>query len=78
MTKRGCGLPGKNRFRVGDEVELIGPQMRQARFTVDEIADFEGTILPAGQPNSQLRMKLPDWAEAGDLLRLKQVKSALN
>ena len=68
----GLWVAGKNRFRVGDEVELIGPQMRQARFTVDEIADFEGNILPAGQPNSQLRMKLPDWAEAGDLLRLKR------
>jgi putative protease len=68
----GLWVAGKNRFRVGDEVELIGPQMRQAKFTVDVIADFEGTILPAGQPNSQLRMKLPDWAEAGDLLRLKR------
>ncbi len=68
----GLWVAGKNRFRVGDEVELIGPQMRQAKFTVDEICDFEGNTLPAGQPNSRLRMKLPDWAEAGDLLRLER------
>ncbi|MFK5926792.1 MAG: U32 family peptidase [Desulfuromusa sp.] len=70
--EEGLWVAGKNRFFVGDEVELIGPQMRQHRFKVDEIFDFFGNALPAGQPNSQLRMKLPDWAEAGDLLRLER------
>jgi len=72
--EEGLWVAGKNRFRVGDEVELIGPQMRQAKFKVDEIWDFEGNLLPAGQPNSRLRMKLPDWAEAGDLLRLERAE----
>ncbi len=70
----GLWVAGKNRFRIGDEVELIGPQMRQHKFRVDEIFDFAGNPLPAGQPNSRLRMKLPDWAEAGDLLRLKRAE----
>ncbi len=68
----GLWVAGKNRFLVGEEVELIGPQMRQHKFKVDEIFDFSGNVLPAGQPNSQLRMKLPDWAEEGDLLRLER------
>ena len=70
----GLWVAGKNRFRIGDEVELIGPQMRQHKFRVDEIYDFAGNMLPAGQPNSQLRIKLPDWAEAGDLLRLERAE----
>jgi putative protease len=70
--EEGLWVEGRNRFLVGDEVELIGPQMRQHKFKVDEIFDFAGNPLPAGQPNSRLRMKLPGWAEAGDLLRLKR------
>ncbi len=69
----GLWVEGRNRFLLGDEVELIGPQMRQQKFHVDRIQNFSGEDLPAGQPNSQLRLQLPDWAEEGDLLRLKRV-----
>ena len=70
--EKGLWVAGKNRFLVGTEVELIGPQMRQHKFKVDEIFDLEGQSLPAGQPNSQLRLALPEWAEEGDLLRLER------
>ena len=68
----GLWVEGRNRFLLGDEIELIGPQMRQQKIQVDEILNFAGDSLPAGQPNSQLRLHLPDWAEEGDLLRLER------
>ncbi|MEA3544894.1 MAG: U32 family peptidase [Thermodesulfobacteriota bacterium] len=68
----GLWVEGRNRFLLGDEVELIGPQMRQQKFLVDAIQSLSGESLPAGQPNSQLRLQLPAWAEAGDLLRLER------
>ncbi len=71
---KGLWVEGRNRFLIGDEIELIGPQMRQEKIRVDEILDFFGNSLPAGQPNSQLRLQLPAWAEEGDLLRLKRVE----
>ncbi len=71
---QGLWVEGRNRFLLGDEVELIGPQMQQQKFRVDEIQSLTGELLPAGQPNSQLRLQLPDWAEEGDLLRLKRAE----
>ncbi len=70
--KNGCWVEGRNRFLLGDEVELIGPQMRQQKIRVDEIQSLTGGSLSAGQPNSQLRLQLPDWAEEGDLIRLER------
>ncbi len=68
----GLWVEGKNRFLLGDEIELIGTQMRQQKFQVDEIKSLSGESLLAGQPNSKLRLKLPDWAASGDMLRLKR------
>lgn len=71
--ENGLWVEGRNRFLPGDDVELIGPKMRQEKISIHEIRNFKGEILPAGQPNSQLRLSLPDWAEDGDLLRLERV-----
>ncbi len=73
---QGLWVEGRNRFLRGDEVELIGPQMRQEKFIVREIFNFAGEPLPAGQPNYQLRLQLPGWAEEGDLLRRKRPVAA--
>ncbi|MDX2479672.1 MAG: U32 family peptidase C-terminal domain-containing protein [Desulfuromusa sp.] len=70
--EQGLWVEGRNRFLLGDEIELIGPKMHQQKFRVDAIQNFAGDFLPAGQPNSQLRLHLPDWAEEGDLLRLER------
>ncbi len=32
-------------------------------------AGRDGAVVPAGQPNSQLLLELPSWAEPGDLIR---------
>ncbi|MEE4253248.1 MAG: U32 family peptidase C-terminal domain-containing protein [Desulfuromusa sp.] len=72
--EKGLWVEGRNRFLLGDEIELIGPGMQQEKFRVDEIQSVTGESLPAGQPNSQLRLQLPEWAEEGDLLRLKRAE----
>ncbi len=66
---QGLWVEGRNKFLPGDELELIGPDMRQQKFRVNEIRTRSGDMVPAGQPNSQLRVQLPDWAEEGDLIR---------
>lgn len=66
---RGLWVEGRNRFFAGDELELIAPGMRQQRFVAERIFTCDGEPLPAGQPNSQLRMELPAWAQEGDLIR---------
>ncbi len=70
--ENGLWVEGKNKFLLGAEIELIGPKLRQQKFKVAEIKSLTGESLAAGQPNSKLRLKLPEWAEAGDMLRLKR------
>jgi len=65
----GLWVAGRNRFFAGDELELIGPNMRQQSFVAERISDRDGQPLPAGQPNSELLLDLPEWAEEGDLIR---------
>ena len=69
---KGLWVEGRNRFLLGDELELIGPEMRQQKFRVNEIQTCDGNLVPAGQPNSRLRLQLPNWAEEGDLIRGKR------
>lgn len=73
----GLWVEGRNRFLTGDTVELIGPRMRQQKFQVDEIRTIDGKIVPAGQPNSKLKLELPDWADEGDLIRRKRPEQEL-
>lgn len=65
----GLYIEGRNRFLPGEEVELIGPAMRQQSFRLKRIHDLKGNELPVSQPNALVRLALPDWAEPGDLLR---------
>ena len=43
--------------------------MRQQSFRAELIRSRDGAVVPAGQPNSQLLLELPSWAEPGDLIR---------
>lgn len=65
----GLFIEGRNRFLPGEEIELIGPAMRQKSFRLEQIVDLKGNELSVSQPNAQVRLPLPDWAEPGDLLR---------
>ena len=65
-------VEGRNRFAVGDEVELIGPAMRQATFHLAGARNEAGETLPVVQPNARVRLDLPPGARAGDMLRKKR------
>lgn len=70
VEKDGCGwVGGRNRFVAGEELELIGPAMRQTRFTVQPGVNAEGVSVTTVQPNARVRLPLPPGAAAGDLLR---------
>jgi putative protease len=62
-------VEGRNRFAVGDEVELIGPAMRQATFRLAGARSEAGESLAVIQPNARVRLDLPAGSRAGDLLR---------
>ena len=62
-------VEGRNRFAVGEELELIGPGMRQALFRFETARDLEGEPVKVIQPNALARVMLPAGARAGDLLR---------
>ena len=50
----------RNKFRVGDEVELVGPDSRPFAMTVGEMWDAEGNVIDEPRnPQMTFRMKLP-------------------
>lgn len=67
-------VEGRNRFVVGDEVELLGPAMRQVNFRLADVRDEQGEELAVVQPNARVRMTLPEGARAGDLLRKEKTQ----
>ena len=78
-----CGEDGmaaltlRNKFAVGDEVELVGPDLKPLAFTVPEMADGEGNpISEAKTPQMVFRMRLPCRAPAGSILRIARDLSA--
>lgn len=60
---------GRNRFESGEQLELIGPRMRQAWFKVPAARSEDGAQLTVIQPNSLIRLALPEGARKGDILR---------
>jgi len=70
----GTSLIGvRNRIRIGDELEFIGPGMRAARLIVERLhlLDQEGeeSQVESVNPNQRILMELPFAVEAGDLIR---------
>lgn len=62
-------VEGRNRFFVGDSIEIIGPQMWQISFPVPACVDKNDQPLTVIQPNAQVWMVLPDGVQVGDMLR---------
>ena len=74
-TMDGCSqvrVEGRNRFYVGDQVELIGPQMRQFEFAVPACADYDGNAVDVIQPNAQVWLEMPTGVQVGDMLRRRK------
>ena len=60
---------GRNRFKSGERLEIIGPAMRQAEFDFAEALNARGETITTVQPNALVRMTLPAGAQPGDMLR---------
>ena len=60
----------RNKFAVGDTVELVGPNLRPFEFTVPTMADADGTILTEPRtPQMTFSMQLPRPVPAYSILR---------
>jgi len=70
----------RNRIRIGDELEFIGPGMRAARLTVERLCllDPQGGLSEAESvnPNQRILMELPFAAEPSDLIRREKTGAA--
>ena len=65
-----AALSLRNKFAVGDELELTGPDVRPRRLIVPELFDEEGTSLEeVRKPQMKFKMKLPCQVPPLSLLR---------
>ncbi|MBO7252983.1 MAG: U32 family peptidase [Oscillospiraceae bacterium] len=63
-----CSL--NNKFRVGDELEIVGPDLRPFTFTAADIRDAEGTPLEEPRhPEMKFTMQLPKQVPALSMIR---------
>ena len=63
-----CSL--RNKFRAGDELELVGPDTRPFAFTVPMMENMEGEELEEPRtPQMQFKMQLPHQVPAHSILR---------
>ena len=73
-------IEGRNRIRIGDELEFIGPGMRSARLTVDRLRllDPQGDLSEpeSVNPNQRVIMDLPFAVESFDLIRREKPGAA--
>jgi putative protease len=66
----------RNKFSVGETLELFGPAPGYTEFTVESIADEQGNPMDtAPHPKQLLRVPLPPNAKAGDMLRRGNVRA---
>ena len=60
----------RNKFRAGDEVELVGPDVRPVAFSAPQMTDMDGAPLSEPRtPQTRFRMRLPVAAPPLSLLR---------
>ncbi len=63
-----CSL--RNKFATGDEVELVGPNVRPVAFTVGELTEEQGYVIPeARHPQMKFHIQLPCEAPPLSFLR---------
>ncbi len=60
----------RNKFAMGDEIELVGPDVRPVAFSVPLMADMEGEPLQEPRhPQMKFKLKLPCYAPPLSFLR---------
>lgn len=68
-----CRIEQRNKFSVGEEIEIMKPAGRNVLATVLSIADEEGVSMEsAPHPQQKLDVRLSGMAERYDLLRRKE------
>jgi putative protease len=62
----------RNAFKIGDEVEIFGPNHETYSFKVDEMWDMDDNILDiARHPQMKVKIKIPYKVEVDDMIRIK-------
>lgn len=65
-----CVIEQRNKFSVGEEIEIMKPDGQNVRARVLEIADAQGNSMEsAPHPKQELHVTLSEKADAFDLLR---------
>ena len=67
-----CHFEQRNKFSVGDEIEVMKPDGRDIKVKVSKMMDEEGNeVKSAPHPKQKLKVYLDGQAETGDLIRMK-------
>jgi putative protease len=59
----------RNRIRLGDHLEVIGPGMVTHSITLERMSDSDGHLLDTAHPNSRILLEVPFPAARYDLVR---------
>jgi putative protease len=62
-------VEGRNKFHIGETLEIIGPGMRQNPVRVGRVVTPSGKAVDLVQPNALVCMALPETTQPGDILR---------
>lgn len=62
-------IEGRNRFECGDNIEVIGPGMRQSEVLIRNARTLKDEPCAVIQPNAMVRLELPPDTYPGDMLR---------
>lgn len=67
-----CHFEQRNKFSIGDEIEVMKPDGRDIKVKVSKMMDEEGNeVESAPHPKQKLKVYLDGQAEVGDLIRMK-------
>ncbi len=70
--KQEATIEQRNRFSVGDEIEVFGPNTSVQSFKVEHIIDSEGnSVESASHPQEELKINIPFEVNKGDIIRVK-------
>ena len=68
-----CEIEQRNKFSVGDEIEIMKPEGANVSVRVEELLDEEGNQLEsAPHPKQRLFVRLSEQADVYDILRRKE------
>ena len=70
--KNEATIEQRNKFIVGDEVEVFGPNTSVKTLKIDYITDSEGlSVSSASHPQEKLKINMPFEVSKGDIMRVK-------